>query len=305
MANIPMKTIKFPGLEGTYTIPTAPEHIGAKPADWMPTAEEVGARPADWMPSAEEVGARPDTWMPTAEEVGAAPSGYGLGEYLYTGNAQIVDNFDNATATGWYAYFKQGTTINGVAANGGALEVMAYTAGRIRQIYYPYGSMAVFHRYCYEGVWSGWETDGNHIPAPETANPARFLRNDNTWQTVTPENIGARPNTWMPTVNDLGLQSFSTSYINIPAKSTVRVAIPGVHFIYGRLAGATTTNAVYCITGYATIRAPLITEFSAGTCLAVSSGGDNTNGWYVDFMNTSETTTYLLFCIGTEAPIMK
>lgn len=32
---------------------------------------------------------------------------------------------------------------------------------------------------------------GNHVPATEAANNARFLRNDNTWQTVTPANIGA------------------------------------------------------------------------------------------------------------------
>ena len=32
---------------------------------------------------------------------------------------------------------------------------------------------------------------GNHVPSTETANNAKFLRNDNTWQTVTPENIGA------------------------------------------------------------------------------------------------------------------
>jgi len=32
---------------------------------------------------------------------------------------------------------------------------------------------------------------GNHVPTPETANNAKFLRNDNTWQTVTPANIGA------------------------------------------------------------------------------------------------------------------
>lgn len=32
---------------------------------------------------------------------------------------------------------------------------------------------------------------GNHVPATETANNAKFLRNDNTWATVTPANIGA------------------------------------------------------------------------------------------------------------------
>lgn len=32
---------------------------------------------------------------------------------------------------------------------------------------------------------------GNHVPTTQTANNAKFLRNDNTWQTVTPSNIGA------------------------------------------------------------------------------------------------------------------
>ena len=30
-----------------------------------------------------------------------------------------------------------------------------------------------------------------HIPTPQTSDNAKFLRNDNTWQTVTPANIGA------------------------------------------------------------------------------------------------------------------
>lgn len=32
---------------------------------------------------------------------------------------------------------------------------------------------------------------GNHVPTPQTANNKVFLRNDNTWQTITPANIGA------------------------------------------------------------------------------------------------------------------
>lgn len=34
---------------------------------------------------------------------------------------------------------------------------------------------------------------GNHVPATEVADNAKFLRNDNSWQTVTPANIGAVP----------------------------------------------------------------------------------------------------------------
>ena len=53
--------------------------------------------------------------------------------------------------------------------------------------------------YC-DGVTSNIQTQlngkaasshGNHVPTTETANNAKFLRNDNTWQTVTPANIGA------------------------------------------------------------------------------------------------------------------
>ena len=53
--------------------------------------------------------------------------------------------------------------------------------------------------YC-DGVTSNIQTQlngkaasshGNHVPTTETANNAKFLRNDNTWQTVTPSNIGA------------------------------------------------------------------------------------------------------------------
>lgn len=45
---------------------------------------------------------------------------------------------------------------------------------------------------------------GNHVPQTEAANNARFLRNDNTWQTITPANIGALPNTWLPSPTEIG-----------------------------------------------------------------------------------------------------
>ena len=44
---------------------------------------------------------------------------------------------------------------------------------------------------------------GNHVPATETANNAKFLRNDNTWQTVTPTNIGAAPTTHSHSASDI------------------------------------------------------------------------------------------------------
>lgn len=53
---------------------------------------------------------------------------------------------------------------------------------------------------------------GNHVPATETANNAKFLRNDNTWQTVTPANIGAA-----------AASHTHSSYVNQNAFSNVKV----------------------------------------------------------------------------------
>lgn len=48
--------------------------------------------------TAADVGARPNTWLPTIAEIGAAPAGYGLG-----GATKVVDHWDNATESGFYA----------------------------------------------------------------------------------------------------------------------------------------------------------------------------------------------------------
>ena len=44
---------------------------------------------------------------------------------------------------------------------------------------------------------------GNHVPATETADNAKFLRNDNTWQTVTPANIGAAATSHIHTKSEI------------------------------------------------------------------------------------------------------
>ena len=53
---------------------------------------------------------------------------------------------------------------------------------------------------------------GNHVPATQTANNAKFLRNDNTWQTVTPANIGAA--TSGHTHNNINMQNMSNKDLN-------------------------------------------------------------------------------------------
>jgi hypothetical protein len=43
---------------------------------------------------------------------------------------------------------------------------------------------------------------GNHVPTVQTADNATFLRNDNTWQKVTPANIGLKTENWTFTLED-------------------------------------------------------------------------------------------------------
>lgn len=51
---------------------------------------------------------------------------------------------------------------------------------------------------------------GNHVPATQTASNKVFLRNDNTWQTITPANIGAATSSHTHTI-DTALSSTSTN----------------------------------------------------------------------------------------------
>ena len=67
---------------------------------------------------------------------------------------------------------------------------------------------------------------GNHVPATETANNAKFLRNDNTWQTVTPANIGAVPTS--RTVNGKALSgniTLGASDVGADASGTASSAV--------------------------------------------------------------------------------
>lgn len=63
--------------------------------------------------------------------------------------------------------------------NGSAAKTVNITPASI-------GAAASSHTHNYAAA-----SHGNHVPATQTANNAKFLRNDNTWQTVTPANIGA------------------------------------------------------------------------------------------------------------------
>lgn len=57
------------------------------------------------------------------------------------------------------------------------------------------------------------ESHGNHVPEVQTTDNATFLRNDNTWQKITPENIGAINKNASNTMNG-DLHYYGHMYIN-------------------------------------------------------------------------------------------
>ena len=225
MDHIPMKTIQFPGLEGVYTIPSAPEHIGAVPKTI--TISATGTSLDDY----KEEGTY---YFPTATQTVNIPYG----------------------TNGWLKVIANGTNV--------------------KQIWYRSG------------------TPGTN----DFQTAIRTHTNTTGWGEWT-KVLTSKDGTDI--FNAMGLQGFSSSYYTIPAGGTIRVAVPGIHLLYGRLTGAAANaNAVYCITAYSVSRAPLITELSAGTNLTLASGGSNDSGWYVDITNSNANISQLLFCIGTE-----
>lgn len=53
-----------------------------------------------------------------------------------------------------------------------------------------------------EDIGAAGKNHGNHVPATQTANNATFLRNDNTWQKVTPAGIGMKTEPFVFTLED-------------------------------------------------------------------------------------------------------
>lgn len=69
---------------------------------------------------------------------------------------------------------------------------------------------------------------GNHVPATEAVNNAKFLRNDNTWQIVTPANIGAAAsshNQASNTINAMTGYSKASSVSAIATSDSLNTAI--------------------------------------------------------------------------------
>ena len=132
-------------------------------------------------------------------------------------------------------------------------------------------------------------------------------------QEMTAENVASLldhfPNTENPhgvTTEQLGIPGLRTHYLSIGSGKSVKFRIDSVVFVFGRYnAAAATACAAYVVAGYSHSRAPLVTQISAGSYIALSTGGDNDNGWYVEISNTNTGGTDVgIYIMGRGTPLL-
>lgn len=104
---------------------------------------------------------------------------------------------------------------------------------------------------------------GNHVPAPQTADNSKFLRNDNSWQAVTPGNIGAYTKAEVDTRVNVKANLNNPKFTGTPTAPT---------------ASAATNNTQIATTAFVKAAA------TAANCGGIVGGSLAQNGW-VKFAN--------------------
>lgn len=122
-----------------------------------------------------------------------------------------------------------------------------------------------------------------------------------TW-VPTAEQVGARPSNWMPSHADMGIPNLSTYRMTIPANGRVRFTVAAQMLMFGGVQAVNHKPAIYAFHAYATIRQPYVHELSAGHLITVATGGNNTDGWYVEITSASSGSNVVLYFIGNTIP---
>ena len=109
---------------------------------------------------------------------------------LYSYSSACSGNANTATT------LKTARTINGTSFNGSANITTAnwgtsrtLTIGNSGKSVNGSGNVS----WTLDEIGAAAKSHGNHVPATQSADNKKFLRNDNTWQVVSPANIGAVP----------------------------------------------------------------------------------------------------------------
>lgn len=149
---------------------------------------------------------------------------------------------------------------------------------------------------------------GNHVPTTQTANNKVFLRNDNSWQTVTPANIGAVPTTRK--VNNKALSADITlSYSDVGAAneqhnhSADEISSATLPIERGGTNASTSTQALENLGGVPKTRTVNNKALSSDISLAASDVGASASGHSHAFSTlTSKPTTLSGYGITDAVP---
>lgn len=149
---------------------------------------------------------------------------------------------------------------------------------------------------------------GNHVPTTQTANNKVFLRNDNSWQTVTPANIGAVPTTRK--VNNKALSADITlSYSDVGAAnerhnhSADEISSGTLPIERGGTNASTSTQALENLGGVPKTRTVNNKALSSDISLTASDVGASASGHSHAFSTlTSKPTTLSGYGITDAVP---
>ena len=149
---------------------------------------------------------------------------------------------------------------------------------------------------------------GNHVPTTQTANNKVFLRNDNSWQTVTPANIGAVPTTRK--VNNKALSADITlSYSDVGAAneqhnhSADEISSGTLPIERGGTNASTSTQALENLGGVPKTRTVNNKSLSSDISLTASDVGASASGHSHAFSTlTSKPTTLSGYGIKDAVP---
>ena len=140
---------------------------------------------------------------------------------------------------------------------------------------------------------------GNHVPETQTASNKVFLRNDNTWATVTPANIGAAASSHTHTVANISDLTATATELNYMSgvKSNVQTQLDGKatsghnHIYYGVSSTAADTAA----------KTVTVDNFSLVEGAMVIVKFTNTNSASSPTLNVSNTGAKPIYRYGTTA----
>ena len=262
--------------------------------------------------SASDVGARPNTWLPSPDDIGAISA-----VSTALANTSVKEWAQSLKCSAW-AYTDTTTLDMPVEVSSSlsyAIASAKVVAGggwiELRLTYVLTGCVAVC---VYNYGWGEWEWEN-----PPMAQGVEYRTTEQMYDKAVYKRLSTGgvieyhlegETDWKPYSNAVG--AVPTSQIgnlqyrdaSVPVNGSVRFRANGKTIMFGRMnAGAASANATYVITAYSEYRAPIVTEITKGTDITVSTGGDNTNGWYVQITNTSTTGTLSMSFVGSMIPV--